>query len=278
METPTPVSALMHAGIVNAGGYLMIRTSPLVSLAPHSLTFLAMVGGLTACFGAVVMLSQNSIKKSLAYSTIAQMGFMMLQCGLGAYSAAMLHILAHSLYKAHAFLSSGSVMAHRAAVGSTRQPSGSPDWTKVLITCAVIAGMLGASFATVGVDVSEKPGGLLLGGVVCLALTYWVSLSIQTGSHSLLAWSLIIAGALCLTYAGSFAAIDSIVSSSLPAETVNLGDWLVIAIVGFGFVGMYLLQAMLSSMRPRRRWVNALYVHASNGFYLEKSHFQIARE
>ncbi len=92
METPTPVSALMHAGIVNAGGYLIIRTSPLVSLTPSALTTLAIIGGVTACFAAVVMLTQTSVKKSLAYSTIAQMGFMMLQCGLGAFSAAMLHI------------------------------------------------------------------------------------------------------------------------------------------------------------------------------------------
>ncbi len=64
----------------------------------------------TACFAAMVMLTQSSVKGALAYSTIAQMGFMMLQCGLGAFSAAMLHIVAHSLYKAHAFLSSGGVI------------------------------------------------------------------------------------------------------------------------------------------------------------------------
>jgi NAD(P)H-quinone oxidoreductase subunit 5 len=108
METPTPVSALMHAGIVNAGGYLIIRTSPIVSIAPWALSILAIFGAATACFAAAVMLTQTSVKKSLAYSTIGQMGFMMLQCGLGAFSAAMLHILAHSLYKAHAFLSSGN--------------------------------------------------------------------------------------------------------------------------------------------------------------------------
>ncbi len=116
METPTPVSALMHAGIVNAGGYLVIRTSPLISLTPSALICLAAVGAATACFASVVMLTQTSIKRSLAYSTIAQMGFMMLQCGLGAFSAAMLHILAHSLYKAHAFLGSGGVLTHRAAM------------------------------------------------------------------------------------------------------------------------------------------------------------------
>ena len=77
---------------------------------------LALVGGFTALFGSLVMLTVPSVKVALAYSTTAQMGFMLLQCGLGAFSAAALHIVAHALYKAHAFLSSGSaVEAIRAA-------------------------------------------------------------------------------------------------------------------------------------------------------------------
>ena len=92
------------------------------------------------------MLTQTSVKKSLAYSTIAQMGFMMLQCGLGAFSAAMLHILAHSLYKAHAFLSSGNVITERAAI--TRWcPAGSPvGWSKIVAAAAVVRICLGISF------------------------------------------------------------------------------------------------------------------------------------
>ncbi len=128
METPTPVSALMHAGIINAGGFLIIRLSPLVSQSHVALDLLAIVGAATAILGAVVMLTQTSIKRTLAYSTIAQMGFMMLQCGLGAFSAALLHIIAHSLYKAHAFLSSGSVLESAArmanASNQARQSAG----------------------------------------------------------------------------------------------------------------------------------------------------------
>ncbi|MFM8706312.1 MAG: proton-conducting transporter membrane subunit, partial [Planctomycetia bacterium] len=83
MEAPTPVSALMHAGIINAGGFLVIRLSPLVVLSPAALCMLAMLGAITALLGGVVTPSQTSVKRSLAFSTIAQMGFMMLQCGLG---------------------------------------------------------------------------------------------------------------------------------------------------------------------------------------------------
>jgi NAD(P)H-quinone oxidoreductase subunit 5 len=109
MESPTPVSAFMHAGIINAGGYLMIRLSPLIDPFPVALHLLVVFGAITAALGGVVMLTQTSIKRSLAFSTIAQMGMMMLQCGLGSYSTAMLHIVAHALYKSYAFLNSGSI-------------------------------------------------------------------------------------------------------------------------------------------------------------------------
>ena len=110
METPTPVSALLHAGIINAGGFLILRFADVINTSPVALNVLIAVGGFTALFGSVVMLTQTSIKVSLAWSTIGQMGFMMAQCGLGVYSAALLHLAAHSLYKAHAFLASGGVI------------------------------------------------------------------------------------------------------------------------------------------------------------------------
>jgi NAD(P)H-quinone oxidoreductase subunit 5 len=107
METPTPVSALMHAGIINAGGYLIIRLSPILQHADVAHFLLAVMGAITAVFGALIMMTQNSIKQKLAYSTISQMGIMMFSCGLGAFSLALFHIVAHSFYKAHAFLSTG---------------------------------------------------------------------------------------------------------------------------------------------------------------------------
>ena len=107
METPAPVSAIMHAGIVNAGGFLLIRTSPMLQHYAPILVFVAFMGAISAVFGSLVMLTQNDIKKKLAYSTISQMGMMMFACGIGAFSIALIHIVAHSLYKAYAFLSTG---------------------------------------------------------------------------------------------------------------------------------------------------------------------------
>lgn len=119
MEAPTPVSALLHAGIVNAGGVLLLRTAELVQASPGAMAALVMLGGFTALFGAVVMLTQSAIKTALAWSTVAQMGFLLLQCGLGLWALALLHIVAHSLYKAHAFLASGGAIR---AVAGMRRP------------------------------------------------------------------------------------------------------------------------------------------------------------
>lgn len=115
METPTPVSALLHAGVINAGGFLVLRFAPLIAASPAGSDLLILFGAATAVFGAACMVTQSAVKTALAYSTLAQIGFMLLECGLGAYSAALLHITAHSLYKAHAFLTSGSVLAQPAA-------------------------------------------------------------------------------------------------------------------------------------------------------------------
>ncbi|TWU55336.1 proton-conducting transporter transmembrane domain-containing protein [Rubripirellula reticaptiva] len=270
METPTPVSALMHAGIVNAGGYLMIRTSPLVSLTPWALTTLAIIGGFTACFAAVVMLTQTSVKKTLAYSTIAQMGFMMLQCGLGAFSAAMLHILAHSLYKAHAFLSSGSVIAERGSTVGAPAVRHSVSGIKLAIAGIVIVTLLGLSFTLFGIDPLTKPGGLLLGGVLCLALTHWVGQVMRSGDHRLLIRAVTIAGVLCAIYSASFLAVDKVVATSLPVSSAPELVWLVAAVVMAGFVGMFGLHAALTTGRGLAglgKW----HVHASNGFYIEST-------
>ncbi len=110
MEAPTPVSALLHAGVVNLGGYVMIRFSPLLELVTTAQTLLVVVGLSTAILAGFVMLTRISIKVRLAWSTLAQMGFMVLECGLGLYQLAALHLIGHSLYKAHAFLSAGETV------------------------------------------------------------------------------------------------------------------------------------------------------------------------
>jgi NADH-quinone oxidoreductase subunit L len=113
LYAPTPVTALLHAGIINAGGFLINRLAPLFGLSPTTLHVALVVGTLTAVLGATMMLTQNDIKKTLGFSTIGQMGYMIMECGLGAFSVAVFHLIAHGLFKATVFLNSGNVI-HKA--------------------------------------------------------------------------------------------------------------------------------------------------------------------
>lgn len=96
MEAPTPVSALLHAGVVNIGGFLMLRLAPLIAEVEAAQLLLVVWGSTNAVVAALVMTTRVSIKVALAWSTCAQMGFMLLECGLGAWSLALLHLVAHS--------------------------------------------------------------------------------------------------------------------------------------------------------------------------------------
>ncbi|MBC3871862.1 NADH-quinone oxidoreductase subunit L [Undibacterium oligocarboniphilum] len=110
MEAPTPISALLHAGVVNLGGFVLIRFAPLLEQAAPARWLLMLLGLASAVLAGMVMLTRISIKVRLAWSTVAQMGFMLLECALGLYTLAALHLIGHSLYKAHAFLSASTVV------------------------------------------------------------------------------------------------------------------------------------------------------------------------
>jgi NADH-quinone oxidoreductase subunit L len=111
MEGPTPVSAMIHAAtMVSAGVYAVIRMFPLISLDPRTMTIVAFIGAFTALFAATIAVAQNDIKRVLAYSTISQLGFMIAALGIGAYVAAVFHLITHAFFKALLFLGSGSVI------------------------------------------------------------------------------------------------------------------------------------------------------------------------
>ncbi len=272
METPTPVSALMHAGIINAGGFLLIRMSPLLSAAPTALWLLAAGGALTAVFAAAVMLTQTDVKRKLAWSTISQMGFMMLQCGLGAFAVATLHLVGHSLYKGHAFLAAASTVDPREP-----QPRAHPSHA-VPVRAAVVAAALGAGVAvvgavawTLGVDAAAKPGLPVLAAILALAVAQLLVTERQTGRGSArrLGAALRDGAAIATAYfllAGAFEWILAGAVAALPwtpgAGSIGLGV-LVTLLFGGAFALQTRLPGLAASAAGRR-----LYVHASNGFYL----------
>src|SRR6266404_1559391 len=111
MEGPTPVSALIHAAtMVTAGVYMIARTNAVFSMAPRALEVVAVVGCVTSLFAATMGLVQNDIKRVLAYSTVSQLGYMFLACGVGAFTAGVFHLMTHAFFKALLFLGSGSVI------------------------------------------------------------------------------------------------------------------------------------------------------------------------
>ncbi|ULQ55883.1 hypothetical protein KJS94_14630 [Flavihumibacter rivuli] len=144
LNSPTPVSAIMHAGLVNGGGFLLARFAPLFLQQPSWLMIIFMLGLLTAILGTLWKLMQSDIKRMLAASTMGQMGFMFLQCGLGLFPAAVAHLCWHGLFKAYLFLASGD------AAKEKRLNLGYPPPLKLLLP-ALLSGALGAwCFAMVG--------------------------------------------------------------------------------------------------------------------------------
>lgn len=268
METPTPVSALMHAGIVNAGGYLIVRTSPIVSLVPSAMTALIIAGGFTAIYASVVMLTQTSVKRSLAYSTIAQMGFMLLQCGLGAFSAAMLHIVAHSLYKAHAFLGSGSILKTEARSADALLPTRSVGWPALLATFGLCFAAYCGLAMVAGVSPVDKPSGFLLGMVIVMAVVHWLVESMRMGSAWFTSRGITIGLTLMVSYLASFRLIDFVVAGEIGMASITLSMWIATGFVLIGFGGLFAFHRLLVS-QSRPRWLTHLQIHASNGFYLE---------
>lgn len=111
MAGPTPVSALIHAAtMVTAGIYLVVRSNAIYQLSPTAMWIIAIIGAATAIFAATIGLAQNDIKKVLAYSTVSQLGYMFLACGVGAFGVAIFHVMTHAFFKALLFLGSGSVI------------------------------------------------------------------------------------------------------------------------------------------------------------------------
>ena len=141
VESPTPVSALLHAGIINMGGFILLLFSPLFSQVAVAQWLVLIVAGLSTVIAALIMTTRISIKVRLAWSTTAQMGLMLIECALGLYELAVLHLIAHSCYKAHAFLSSGTAVNDhlRQAYVKVSLPS-AKNWTVAFILSAGIVG------------------------------------------------------------------------------------------------------------------------------------------
>ncbi|MEZ4234531.1 MAG: proton-conducting transporter membrane subunit [Polyangiaceae bacterium] len=266
METPTPVSALLHAGILNAGPFLILRFSPLLDAAPGSAWPLLVGGGFTALFASVALRTQPSVKVALGYSSAAHMGFMLFVCGLGVYAAAALHLVAHSFYKAHAFLSAGSTVdvnqAKRVAVHQ-REPSAG----RAALALALATGLyLGLAHA-LGVSPWDQPSLWLVGAVFVLGMMQLVGAGLGAPfKPRVYLRVLAAAGGVTIAFFGLEALAHAFLADSLPAYAQTRPAQLILAGV---VVSVWALASVLqlSGLGRHTGFAERLRVHFKHGFY-----------
>ena len=266
METPTPVSALLHAGVINAGGFLLIRFADVMLLAPGVLAVLVMIGGFTALFGGLVMLTQPAVKTSLAWSTVAQMGFMILECGLGLFPLALLHIVAHSLYKAHSFLASGGavdLIAANRRPGPVAIPKAGAVGRAFLLALAIYA-VVGFAFGFQ----HKSPQAIALGAILIFGVAYMLAQGLADAApRALTQRTIVYAVATSVSYFALQVFAVWLTSGVLPATPApGPLQWalIVLAVISFGLVAIVQAMFPLWAYHPAAA---GLRVHLSNGFY-----------
>jgi len=262
MEAPTPVSAFLHAGLVNIGGVVLLRLATLLTASWPAQTLLVLIGGTTAVLAALVMQTRVSIKVSLAWSTSAQMGFMLVELGLGAYRLALLHLLAHSLYKAHAFLTSGRtveqwIRAHTVTLPHARAVT---DWVRAFGIAVTVVALL---FVSSGRWNAASPDDLLSGSMLGLALMPLLTVRLGDGLAAMLAHVRLAAGLLLIAFAAHALAqlLPAPVLAPAPdALRLGLAALLALALV---------ITQVLITVQPHGAFARALYPACFAGFYVD---------
>ncbi|VEG92479.1 proton-conducting transporter transmembrane domain-containing protein [Legionella spiritensis] len=272
LNSPTPVSALMHAGLVNGGGILIVKFAPLMMLYPGLLSVLFIVGFLSALLGTVWKLMQHDIKKMLACSTMAQMGFMMMQCGVGLFAAAIAHLCWHGLFKAYLFLNTGSAVKQKKSEASFSTVS------PMLLVTSLAGGMVAmASFAFV----ANKPISLFEASAFVLFFVF------IAGAQLMLTWvcshqkilslisGLVLASFSGFMYGASISLIEWLIPSisKLQAPQLSPVHWAIMILfgvlwavfnlgalkaIGQSKFGCWLYMNLFNSSQPSGKTVTAL--------------------
>lgn len=287
MDAPTPVSALMHAGLVNAGGFLLNRLAPLYVQSPDTLHLVFIVGTITALIGSVIMLTQSDIKRALGYSTVGQMGYMMMEIGLGAFALAIFHLAAHGIFKATLFLSAGGV------IGATRRnPNLDPEpateprpplplWIGLGTTLAVPLLILIGVHELLGIRLPQHQG------AVVLLFFGWVTASqaalsvYRAGARDNLNATLLMLSTLfvvVLGYLWGGHAFESFLyPSGIGGASAFTIDWILFdtaiavaaALILVGWLAAFRRAEDGGSVMRRASWSDPAYVWVRGGLYME---------
>ena len=268
MEAPTPVSALLHAGVVNLGGFILLRFAPVVDRAIETRVVLVVVGTTTAVIAALVMTTRISIKVSLAWSTCAQMGFMLMQCGLGIWEMALLHLLAHSLYKAHTFLSAGGVVRQTQRRQLAPRVVAPTAASLVIAIAAAMAGTLAAGLVWGLLPFAEPVSTTIwvLGAIVAVALVPLVPGMTLVGVSPIRIGATM---AIPFAYFGLHELFGHLVPRGSPAPTALL------VIVAVAFALLFVMQ-MLGVVSPLGALRRRLYPWIYGGLFLDEAFTRMA--
>jgi NAD(P)H-quinone oxidoreductase subunit 5 len=267
METPTPVSALLHAGLLNAGPFLLIRMAYVMEASTYAPILIILIGAFTALFASLAFLTQTSVKTALGYSSVAHMGFSLMVCGMGVYPAAMLHLVAHSYYKAHSFLSSGSIIdVIRASKVQKAKRTGNPIKIIVGIMLAII---VYTGFAMLwGLDPVDEFALLAIGAIIVMGLsTLFTSALDSNGSIHLILRAVILA----IVVTASFFILESVahylLASQLPELIkLTLTELVIVGVVLIAF-GTAIFIQIIAPLLPTNHMYTAFGIHLRNGFY-----------
>lgn len=277
METPTPVSALLHAGLLNAGPFLITRMAFLMDGTSYASFVLIVVGGFTALFASIVFLTQSSIKTSLGYSSVAHMGFSLMMCGLGVYSAAMLHLVAHSFYKAHSFLSSGSVIdIVRSSKVALPERLGNPFR---IVGSIIIALIIYVGFALLwGIDPAKEFGMLAAGSIIVMGLSLIIAPALDSSGKIK---GTLKACLLAIMVALAFFSLESgshfLLASQIP-EMSNPGmpTMILMGIILLIYTSVVIIQIVAPTVPSSMFWWK-MGVHFRNGWYVNSLFDRLVR-
>jgi NAD(P)H-quinone oxidoreductase subunit 5 len=263
MEAPTPVSALLHAGIVNIGGFVMIRLAPLMAHAPLAQNLLVVVGLATAIVGSLVMTTRVSAKVILAWSTVGQMGFMLVQCGLGVWHLALLHLLAHSCYKAHCFLTTGSAVDNWRSQHLVHSPRASLGYIALALVVLIFAASpFYLGFTRIGLHAPPSLGPLALALVLSFVPT--IARALAAGRRAFVLALVFTAGATGLYFALHLV-FDGIAPAISP-EAESAFRW---TLVTGGLIVLFVAQTILQT-NPSGRLARLVLPHLSSGLYIDE--------
>ncbi len=272
MEAPTPVSALLHAGMIYAGTFLLLRMAPLMSRVMWAGDALLVVGLVSIVIASLTRATMTNIKGSLAYSTSAQVGFMLMECGLGLYSLALLHIVSHSVYKAHAFLSSGSAVGHlRTPAGRVETPAASLG--KVIGSLAMAITIVIGMSILLGVFLHQQIALTFMGILLAVAVAQMLLQAFNLKSHdgNGVVWITLTSGVLISTAFFGLALLFARLSVGVFPATHGSAGAVRDGLLGLS-VGVFFCLLFGQQLLPRisqHRWMQAIYVHCYNDWYFD---------